>query len=470
MWMGCVAAEEEAAAAVPRFSTETRRCATSVLSLLSGLLPDRDRSAVYLRIASVFLATKVVLAANASPMEGEVRYAVLEALFRYARSIRPPRAPDLLDMEGHVLAAFRFKYFCGAMARSARMHLPGGRAERTVERLKRIALSLPRVAGPPPPPPPLPGDVAARYDVRRRIGKGTFGDVYRAVRREDGAEMAVKRIDVDAKANFGLSEDELREIFIVRENPNPHVVPFVDVAYSAVDRTLMLYMPLLVDLLSYGEGLLYRPSTSLPELERRGGVVLSAAKQLLLALCFLKGRGILHRDIKPENVLVDDERGLFRLADFGSARLHDPRSGRRMTSGMVTLWYRAPELLLGRPYGASADAWSVACVLVELASGEVWFRGKTELQELELIFGTLGSEGGEEEGGVTFAPQLRQNPIFHFKDEAYLALREEDREGFYALVEGMAVVDPEERISPERALSRPWVASLPERFRAPSSQ
>jgi cyclin-dependent kinase 12/13 len=88
---------------------------------------------------------------------------------------------------------------------------------------------------------------------------------------------------------------------------------------------------------------------------------------------------VLHRDIKGSNLLIDNE-GVLRIADFGLASFFDPNNKHPMTSRVVTLWYRPPELLLGATdYGVSIDLWSAGCILAELLAGKPIMPGRTEV-------------------------------------------------------------------------------------------
>lgn len=104
-------------------------------------------------------------------------------------------------------------------------------------------------------------------------------------------------------------------------------------------------------------------------------------QQLLSGLQHCHERGILHRDIKASNLLID-KNGMLKIADFGLANFYNPKPRRPMTSRVVTLWYRAPELLLGSTdYGVGIDLWSAGCLLAEMFLGRPIMPGRTEVKK-----------------------------------------------------------------------------------------
>lgn len=99
--------------------------------------------------------------------------------------------------------------------------------------------------------------------------------------------------------------------------------------------------------------------------------------QLLSGLQHCHDRGILHRDIKGSNLLID-KNGMLKIADFGLANYYTHK--RPLTNRVVTLWYRAPELLLGATsYGVGIDLWSAGCLLAEMFLGRPIMPGRTEV-------------------------------------------------------------------------------------------
>ena len=106
--------------------------------------------------------------------------------------------------------------------------------------------------------------------------------------------------------------------------------------------------------------------------------------QLTSAVEYLHSNWILHRDLKTSNLLMNN-RGQMKVADFGMARYYgDPPP--KLTQLVVTLWYRAPELLLGaEKYGAEIDLWSVGCIFGELLTKQPLLQGKNEVDQLAKV-------------------------------------------------------------------------------------
>lgn len=136
----------------------------------------------------------------------------------------------------------------------------------------------------------------------------------------------------------------------------------------------------------------------------------SEVKTLLLQLAggvaYLHDHWVLHRDLKTSNLLLNN-RGQLKIADFGMARyVGDPPP--RLTQLVVTLWYRAPELLLGASgYGEAVDMWSVGCIFGELLTREPLLQGKNEVDELTRIFELCGIPTDDTWPGFRRLPNAR---------------------------------------------------------------
>lgn len=116
--------------------------------------------------------------------------------------------------------------------------------------------------------------------------------------------------------------------------------------------------------------------------------------QITSAVSYLHSNWILHRDLKTSNILLNN-RGEVKLADFGMAR-HTSDPPPKLTQLVVTLWYRAPELLLGASeYGFDVDVWSLGCIFAELLTRHPVFPGKNETDQLSKIFTLLGTPNNE---------------------------------------------------------------------------
>ncbi|XP_035205119.1 cyclin-dependent kinase 6-like, partial [Stegodyphus dumicola] len=110
--------------------------------------------------------------------------------------------------------------------------------------------------------------------------------------------------------------------------------------------------------------------------------------QLLNGLDFLHFNRVLHRDLKPQNVLISNQ-GIVKLADFGLARIYSEQA--TLTSVVVTLWYRPPEVLLSQTYASAVDIWSCGCIFAELYRQRPLFPGENDIDQLVKIFQIIGS-------------------------------------------------------------------------------
>ena len=186
----------------------------------------------------------------------------------------------------------------------------------------------------------------------------------------------------------------------------------------------------------------------------------SYAFQLLAGLNFLHAHRIIHRDIKPENILISKE-GILKIADFGMARYFNMPM-RPYTRGVVTLWYKAPELILGGFYELSIDIWSVGCILYEMVTDSPLFRGDGQIDQLMKIFKVLGTPSQQEcpEFAAYIKKELRIE-IPEFPGSDIPAMMSGSDPLLIDLVLRMLKYDPTKRISAREALNHPFFDDIP---------
>jgi serine/threonine protein kinase len=199
--------------------------------------------------------------------------------------------------------------------------------------------------------------------------------VYKAREKSTGDFVALKKIRLEVE-DEGVPSTALREISLLKELAHPNIVQLKDVEHS--DGKLFLVFEWLdKDLKKYMDA---QPPGPLGK-----PLIQSLMFQLLAGMDFCHARGIMHRDLKPQNLLVD-KRNVLKLADFGLARAF-MIPVRAYTHEVVTLWYRAPEILLGqRTYAPAVDMWSIGCIFAELVNRKPIWPGDSEIDELFRIF------------------------------------------------------------------------------------
>ncbi|XP_057768675.1 protein IMPAIRED IN BABA-INDUCED STERILITY 1-like [Salvia miltiorrhiza] len=230
---------------------------------------------------------------------------------------------------------------------------------------------------------PLRSDSFKRLE---KIGQGTYSEVYRARNVESGRIVAVKKVRFDS-----FQADSVRfmarEIRILRRLDHPNVMKLEGIIASKLSTHVYLVFDYMEHDLA---GLV-----SCPDIKFTDSQIKCYMKQLLSGLEHCHSRGILHRDIKTSNILVNNQ-GVLKIADFGLANFAKPKKQQPLTSRVVTLWYRPPELLLGATsYGEAVDLWSVGCVFAELFVGRPLLKGRTEVEQLHKIFKLCGTPPDE---------------------------------------------------------------------------
>ncbi|KAL4566493.1 hypothetical protein LXL04_030609 [Taraxacum kok-saghyz] len=248
---------------------------------------------------------------------------------------------------------------------------------------------------------------AESFEKLEKIGQGTYSSVFRARDLEAGKIVALKKVRFD---NFEPESVRFmaREITILRRLNHPNIIKLDGIITSQSSCNIYLVFEYMDHDIS---GLLSRRDVNFTESQVRKVRIFTIIqnrskikhnfdekqikcymKQLLSGLKHCHSRGIMHRDIKGANLLVNNE-GIIKIGDFGLANFCNVAHNKRpLTSKVVTLWYRPPELLLGSTdYEASVDLWSIGCVFAELLLGAPILQGRTEVEQMHKIFKLCGS-------------------------------------------------------------------------------
>mmetsp|Transcript_5656 Transcript_5656/g.16048 ORF Transcript_5656/g.16048 Transcript_5656/m.16048 type:complete len:311 (+) Transcript_5656:127-1059(+) len=295
-------------------------------------------------------------------------------------------------------------------------------------------------------------DMLRKYDVQEKVGEGTYGVVYKAVNRETNQKVALKKIRLESE-DEGVPSTAIREISLLKELcRHENIVDLHDVIHRG-QRLFLVFEYLPNDLKAHMD--------QIDELSMRQVKIWTY--QLLAGIQFCHMRRVLHRDLKPQNLLIDENLKM-KLGDFGLARAFGIPL-RAYTHEVVTLWYRAPEILLGvDQYSTPIDIWSVGCIMAELVTKTPLFPGDSEIDQLYKIFNLLGTPNDEVWPGVSKLPDFR--PFFPKWQARNLetVVPRLDPVGLQ-LLESLLRYAPSKRISARQALQHPWFNDLPNEMR-----
>jgi len=297
------------------------------------------------------------------------------------------------------------------------------------------------------------------YERLNYIHEGVYGQVFRARDRLTGEIFAIKKAKL-TKEKEGFPITSIREINLLLGMKHPNIVNVKEVVIgSSLDHIFVVMEYVEHELKDLMEHTKYTFSTA---------EVKTLMKQLLQAIEYFQNHNIMHRDLKTSNLLYSNK-GLLKVCDFGLARkfLGTKRS---YTPVVVTLWYRAPEVLLGcDTYTPAIDIWSVGCIFAELILKEPLLKAQTEIEMIDVIFRTLGNPTSTNWPGwkeLKYAKNLQPKnyagsklrDIFlkqSFTGESCLT------ENGLDLLSRMLYYDPAKRITATEALKHPWFKEGP---------
>ncbi|EKF31901.1 serine/threonine protein kinase, putative,protein kinase, putative [Trypanosoma cruzi marinkellei] len=317
--------------------------------------------------------------------------------------------------------------------------------------------------------------IAYRYEVLGTLGSGSFGQVVKVADHQNGTTAALKIIR-NKKRFMTQAKIEVQILSHLRRgDPNGiyGIVQMLD-SFTFRSHVCITYELLSINLYEHLKLRNFHP------------LALSAVRKIgagvLVSLSYIWRENIIHCDLKPENILLKTpDRAAVKVIDFGSSCFENAR----IYTYIQSRFYRAPEVILGCSYSKHIDLWSYGCVLCELAAGVPIFAGESEQDQLGCIMEYLGapphelilqSSRKQELFDVNngYAPKLVPNSRRKIRYPgtrslaAFLGLPQDD--GFVSFVKQFLCWNPEERVSPRKAMRHPWIADIFEAPPPPLSQ
>ncbi|XP_054276561.1 mitogen-activated protein kinase 15 [Macrosteles quadrilineatus] len=230
--------------------------------------------------------------------------------------------------------------------------------------------------------------IIQKYDFKKRIGKGAYGIVWKAIDKKSKEAVAVKKI-FDAFRNPTDAQRTFREIMFLQEfSSHPNIIKLHNVHRALNNKDIYL-------IFEYME-------TDLHNIIEKGNILKDIHRryivyQLLKAIKYIHSGNVIHRDLKPSNILLNSHCHC-KVADFGLARSVLQLSSHAgqipvdpsLTDYVATRWYRAPEILVAaKRYTKGIDMWSIGCILAEMILGKPLFPGSSTVNQVEKIMATI---------------------------------------------------------------------------------
>ncbi|KOS18415.1 Negative regulator of the PHO system [Escovopsis weberi] len=286
------------------------------------------------------------------------------------------------------------------------------------------------------------------FQQLEKLGEGTYATVFKGRNRQTGELVALKEIHLDSEE--GTPSTAIREISLMKELKHENIVGLHDVIHTE-NKLMLVFEYMDGDLKRYmdthGERGALKPTT-----------IKSFMYQLLKGIDFCHQNRVLHRDLKPQNLLINNK-GVLKLGDFGLARAFGIPVN-TFSNEVVTLWYRAPDVLLGsRTYNTSIDIWSAGCIMAEMYTGRPLFPGTTNEDQIVRIFRIMGTPTERTWPGITQLPEYKPTFQMYATQDLRTILPAIDPTGI-DLLQRMLLLRPELRISAHDALQHPWFNDL----------
>jgi serine/threonine protein kinase len=260
--------------------------------------------------------------------------------------------------------------------------------------------------------------------------------------------VALKEIHLDSEE--GTPSTAIREISLMKELKHENIVCLHDVIHTE-NKLMLVFEYMDKDLKKYMDT--HGNRGALPP-----DTIKSFMFQLLKGIAFCHANRVLHRDLKPQNLLINSK-GQLKLGDFGLARAFGIPVN-TFSNEVVTLWYRAPDVLLGsRTYNTSIDIWSAGCIMAEMYTGRPLFPGTANEDQLVRIFRIMGTPSERSWPGISQFSEYKPNMQVFNTQDLRVILPQIDPQGI-DLLQRMLQLRPELRISAHDALLHPWFAEM----------
>ena len=285
-----------------------------------------------------------------------------------------------------------------------------------------------------------------------KISEDAHGTIYKAKDVQSEKIVAIKKLRLNPEIE-GTPSTAIREISILKELKHPNIVHLLDVIHTS-KKLSFIFEYCETDLKKIEEEYLAKKE-KMPK-----NLIKKYLKGILEGISYLHKKKIIHRDLKPENILIGAN-DTVKLTGFGLAR----GTGvpiQTYTNEVVSLWYRAPDILLGsKMYENSIDLWSIGCIFGEMLLGRNLFEGKNDAEQCEIIFKIIGTPDEEEfqwlkespewNAGLTGEGFTKYNKT-NFKN----VFPEINDDNVYDILEKLLVFDPEKRASADTILLHPY--------------